>query len=30
MVQKTATFHTTYEILAEKTEWMTTLSAAGV
>jgi len=30
MAQKTATFHTTYEILAEKTEWMTTLSAAGV
>jgi len=22
MVQKTASFHTTYEIVAEKTEWM--------
>jgi putative redox protein len=30
MVQKTATFHTTFEILEEKKEWMTALCAAGV
>jgi putative redox protein len=30
MVQKTATFHTTFEILEEKKEWMTVLCAAGV
>lgn len=30
MVQKTAGFHTTYEILQEKTEWMSDLHAAGV
>jgi len=30
MVQKTATFHTTYEIVAEKTTWMRPTEAAGV
>ena len=30
MVQKTASFHTTYEIVEDKTEWMKTLSAAGI
>jgi putative redox protein len=30
MVQKTATFHTTYEIVEDKTEWMKSLAAAGV
>lgn len=30
MVQKTATFHTTYEIVEDKTEWMKPLAAAGV
>jgi putative redox protein len=30
MVQKTATLHTTYEILEEKTEWMTTLQGGAV
>lgn len=30
MVQKTAAFHTTYEILQEKTEWMAALHAASV
>ncbi len=29
MVQKTASFHTTYEILNEKTEWMRSLQTAG-
>ena len=30
MVQKTAAFHTTYEILQETTEWMAALHAASV
>ncbi len=30
MVQKTASFHTTHEIVDEKTEWMKPLLAAGV
>jgi putative redox protein len=30
MVQKTAALHTTYEILEEKSEWITALHAAGV
>ncbi len=30
MVQKTASFHTTHEIVDEKTEWMKPLVAAGV
>jgi putative redox protein len=30
MVQKTAAFHTTYEILEEKTEWMKPLQTAEV
>lgn len=30
MVQKTATFHTTYEILEDKTEWIKAISTAGV
>jgi putative redox protein len=30
MVQKTASFHTTYEIVEEKTEWMKPAQAAGV
>jgi putative redox protein len=30
MVQKTATFHTTYEIVEDKTEWMKPLTAVGV
>lgn len=30
MVQKTATFHTTYEILEDKTEWVKPLAAVGV
>ena len=30
MVQKTASFHTTYEIVEEKTEWMKPAPAAGV
>ena len=30
MVQKTASFHTTYEIVEEKTEWMNPVQAAGV
>ena len=30
MVQKTASFHTTYEILEDKTEWMKAISTAGV
>ena len=30
MVQKTATFHTTYEIVEEKAEWMKPAPAAGV
>ena len=30
MMQKTAALHTTYEILEEKTAWMTALHAAGV
>jgi putative redox protein len=30
MVQKTATFHTTYEVIEEKTEWMKSARAAGV
>ena len=30
MVQKTASFHTTYEIVEDKTEWMKPLVAAGV
>ena len=29
MVQKTASFHTTYEIVDEKTEWMSPLQTAG-
>jgi putative redox protein len=29
MVQKTASFHTTYEIVAEKTEWMNPAQSAG-
>ncbi len=30
MVQKTATFHTTYEVLEDKTDWIQSRSAAGV
>ena len=30
MVQKTASFHTTYEIVEEKTHWMKPVAAAGV
>ena len=30
MVQKTASFHTTYEILEDQTEWMNPLTATGV
>jgi putative redox protein len=30
MVQKTASFHTTYEIVEDKTEWMKPAQAAGV
>jgi hypothetical protein len=30
MVQKTASFHTTYEIVEEKTEWMKPAQTAGV
>jgi putative redox protein len=30
MVQKTASFKTTYEIVADKTDWMSTARAAGV
>jgi putative redox protein len=30
MVQKTATLHTTYEIVEEKTDWMKPVQAAGV
>ena len=30
MVQKSATFHTTYEIVEDKTDWMKPVSAAGV
>ena len=30
MVQKTASFHTTYEIVEDKTEWMQPAPAAGV
>jgi putative redox protein len=30
MVQKSASFHTTYEIAEHKTEWMKPLSAAGI
>lgn len=30
MVKKTATFHTTYEIVEEKTDWMKPVTAAGV
>jgi putative redox protein len=30
MVQKTASFHTTYEVVEEKTEWMKPIQAAGV
>jgi hypothetical protein len=30
MVQKSATFHTTFEILEDKTEWLKPLMAAGV
>jgi putative redox protein len=30
MLQKTASFHTTYEIVEEKTEWIQTARAAGV
>lgn len=30
MVQKTASFHTTYEVLDEKTEWMKAQEPAGV
>jgi putative redox protein len=30
MVQKTATFHTTHEVLEEKTEWMTAQQAVSV
>lgn len=30
MVQKSASFHTTYEILEDKTEWMKAISTAGV
>lgn len=30
MVRKTAALHTTYEIVQEKTEWMTALHAIGV
>jgi hypothetical protein len=29
-VQKTASFHTTYEIVEDKTEWMKPTQAAGV
>jgi putative redox protein len=29
MVQKTASFHTTYEIVADKIEWMKPISAVG-
>ncbi|MGC1450101.1 MAG: OsmC family protein [Candidatus Sulfotelmatobacter sp.] len=30
MVQKTASFHTTYEIVEDKTEWMKPLASVGV
>ncbi len=30
MVQKTASFHTTYEIVEDKTEWIKSAQAAGV
>ncbi len=30
MVRKSATFHTTYEIVEDKTDWMKPVSAAGV
>src|SRR5438270_13625225 len=30
MVQKTASFHTTYEIVQDKTEWMKSTQAVGV
>jgi hypothetical protein len=30
MVQKTASFHTTYEILEDKTEWVKPVQAAEV
>ncbi|MGA3212746.1 MAG: OsmC family protein [Terriglobales bacterium] len=30
MVQKTASFHTTYEIVADKTEWLQSVAIAGV
>ncbi len=30
MVQKSATFHTTYEVLEDKTEWMKATSVTGV
>ena len=30
MVQRTATFHTTYEVIEEKTEWLKSAQAAGV
>jgi uncharacterized OsmC-like protein len=30
MVQKTASFHTTYQIVEEKTEWMKPAQTAGV
>src|SRR6266699_610218 len=30
MVQKTASFHTTYEIVEEKTEWIRTAQTSGV
>jgi hypothetical protein len=30
MVQKTARFHTTYEIVADKTKWVKPAQAAGV
>ena len=30
MLQKTASFHTTYEIAGEKNEWMKSMQVAGV
>jgi hypothetical protein len=30
MVQKSATFHTTFEIVEDKTAWLKPLMAAGV
>jgi hypothetical protein len=30
MVQKTASFHTTYEIVEEKTEWIKVTQTTGV